>query len=239
MRNNNRGLPIDIETVASFVRKRGSAGTLALPEMPRLLTERFPPIVPCAFLHPQEVSCARFSLRTFLDTAKKTLPLYATLTFVPMIVLQFLKFLRYPIPMTIRALLSCLRSTCFLALFCALYGSVVCAQRNLVSVDHRSIYYLAGVISSLSILIEKKSRRGELALYVLPRAVDSLYMQLLDRKWMASVPHGDLALFCVAMGGLMYFYKKQPSTMSPALHYGFNWLLTYTHTDRLGSASKQ
>ena len=117
------------------------------------------------------------------------------------------------------------RSTIFLAAFVMLYQATICIQRNLVNTDHKAIYYIAGLVSSTSILIEKKSRRSELALYVLPRAVDSLYMQLLDRKWMAHVPNFEIALFCVAMGGLMHFYRHAPNTMSPALRFAFDWLL--------------
>jgi len=74
-----------------------------------------------------------------------------------------------------------------------------------------------GAISSLSILIEKKSRRSELALYALPRGLDSLYTLLCERKWLASVPNGDVMLFCLSMSGIMYYYEKEPDTMSPFL----------------------
>jgi len=36
------------------------------------------------------------NLHTFFSTAKKTLPIYATLTFVPMVVLQFVKLFKDP-----------------------------------------------------------------------------------------------------------------------------------------------
>lgn len=38
----------------------------------------------------------------------------------------------------------------------------------------------AGFLASLSLLLEKKSRRSELALYVLPRALDSLFLTLMQ-----------------------------------------------------------
>jgi hypothetical protein len=56
--------------------------------------------------------------------------------------------------------LSCLRSTVFLASFCAMYQTIICMQRNFVSRDHRIVYLLAGIISSFSIFIEKKGRRS-------------------------------------------------------------------------------
>ncbi len=42
--------------------------------------------------------------------------------------------------------------------------------------------WIAGFISAWTILIEQKSRRSELSLYVLPRTIDSLIMTMQDRK---------------------------------------------------------
>lgn len=67
----------------------------------------------------------------------------------------------------------------------------------------------AGLLASGSILIEKKSRRSELALYVMPRAVDSFALGLMKRRWVPSVKFGEVLLFSLCMGGLMYFrYAK-------------------------------
>jgi len=134
-----------------------------------------------------------------------------------MIAMKFGRLVTNPLGRTWSALLSTVQSTLFLSSFIASYMAIICLQRQFVTKDHRFIYWFAGVISSLSILIEKKSRRAELALYALPRGLDSLYMLLLDRKWMASVPQGELLLFCFSMAGIMYFYDNEPHTMSPLL----------------------
>ena len=42
----------------------------------------------------------------------------------------------------------------------------------------------------MSLLIEKKSRRAELALYTMPRAADSLLLALTQRRWVPSVRFG-------------------------------------------------
>ena len=62
-----------------------------------------------------------------------------------------------------------------------------------------------GLVASGSILIEKKSRRSELALYVMPRAVDSFVLALTKRRWVPSVKFGEVILFSLCMGGLMYY----------------------------------
>jgi hypothetical protein len=229
VRKNNRNKPFDVRTLMEYVTNLGTPATISsATNLFKSRNEPDPngllPLIPCSVLHPRTESCVVHNLHTFFSTAKKTLPIYATLTFVPMVVLQFVKLFKDPFTLLRKGVLSCLRSTVFLALFCAMYQVVICMQRNFVSKDHRVAYFLAGIISSMSIFIEKKSRRSELALYTLPRAVDSFYMQLLDRKWMASVPHGDLVLFCTAMSGLAYFYHNQTSVMSPTLLWVLKWL---------------
>lgn len=62
--------------------------------------------------------------------------------------------------MILRALLSATRSTTFLSAFVMLYQLFVCVQRKVVTRDHRLWYYAAGLFSSLSIFIERKSRRA-------------------------------------------------------------------------------
>lgn len=66
-------------------------------------------------------------------------------------------------------------------------------------------FAITGVIASCSIFIENKSRRAELALYVLPRAVESLYETLLRRRVLPRLPLWEVALFSLCMGRLMYY----------------------------------
>lgn len=73
------------------------------------------------------------------------------------------------------------RSTAFISAFVGLYMGAVCTHRNLVGRDHRAVYYAAGVVAASALFIEKKSRRAELALYLMPRAVDSLVATMAGR----------------------------------------------------------
>jgi len=167
-------------------------------------------------------SCAYNSFDVFQSTWRKIFPLYAVLTFAPLVALDFRKLFTHPVSQTWKGLFSTCQSALFLATFCALYQTAVCIPRPLVPKDFRMAYWIAGIVSSMSILIEKKSGRAELALYVLPRALDSLYMILSHKKLMVSVPHGELLLFCFSLSGIMYFFEHEPNTMSPLLH----WLIT-------------
>jgi len=75
---------------------------------------------------------------------------------------------------------------------------------NLLTRDHKTLYYLFGLASGASIFIERDGRRGELAAYVLPKAAESAWKVWADRgvlpRW---IPGGDYAMFATGMGLLM------------------------------------
>ena len=64
-------------------------------------------------------------------------------------------------------------------------------------------------MASSAIFIEKKARRAELALYVLPRAVESALGTLLHRRLLPNVPLWEVAVFAFCMGGLMYYRSER------------------------------
>ena len=57
--------------------------------------------------------------------------------------------------------------------------------------------------------IEKKSRRGPLALYVMNIASECLLRILVDRGLVPSIPHAPEILFTATMAGLLYCIKKE------------------------------
>lgn len=213
VRDNCRGRPHAQQAIFDMLAKK------CTPARANQLTETMkglgsiPPGIPCDILHPSTEGCYSNGIKVFIDSFKKLFPLYASLTFTPMIVLKFMSLITRPHKHIPKGLLSATRSSTFLATFIAVYQVVVCGFKNtLFKVDHRSIYYISGLISSLSIFIERRTRRAELALYVLPRSLDSLFLQFVDHKWLIAIPAGEVGIFCAAMGGLMYFFHDHTGT---------------------------
>lgn len=71
---------------------------------------------------------------------------------------------------------------------------MICLHRKVATVDHKLVYWVAGGIAALSVLLEKKSRRAELALYVLPRAGDSLWYILVNHHLLPAVKNAEVSL---------------------------------------------
>ncbi|KAG0456954.1 hypothetical protein HPP92_022111 [Vanilla planifolia] len=209
VRDTCRGSPVDVVSLSAYL-------TETMGSSPLNLTEH-PSIIPCSVIHPNSHSCVAHNAAAASLTFRKTFPLYFSLTFVPFVVLHLQKFLRSPIQTSWIAVLGAVRSTTFLSAFVALFQAVICLQRKVATKDHKLVYWIAGAIAGLSVILEKKVRRSELALYVLPRAGDSLWYIIVNRHLLPNVKNAEVALFCLCMGGIMYFLEHEPETMAPLL----------------------
>ncbi|KAK6135559.1 hypothetical protein DH2020_030667 [Rehmannia glutinosa] len=204
-----RGSPVDVASLSAYLSSRRASNTLKL--------EEFPDIIPCSIIHPDTNSCLIHNGNAAALTFRKTFPLYFSLTFVPFVVLRLQKFMDAPVRTSWHAVTGAVRSTTFLSAFVGIFQGVICLHRKVALRDHKLVYWLAGGISALSVLLEKKARRGELALYVLPRAGESLWYILVNRRLLPNIKNAEVALFCACMGGIMYYLEHEPDTMAPFL----------------------
>lgn len=113
-----------------------------------------------------------------------------------------------------------LKSGAFLALFISLYQYQVCMHRNLIdfgwiNFNHKYLYYIFGFVCSYtSIFLEDKKRRSELALYVLPKAIQCFYQILYQKHLMIKIKHFEVIMTSMAMGIIMSFYQEEPDVLS-------------------------
>lgn len=70
-----------------------------------------------------------------------------------------------------------------------------------------------GFLSGSTVLLETKSRRIELALYCLPRALESFWNLGVLRGHFRSIRNGEVLLFMIAMGTLMTVYQHEPDVI--------------------------
>mmetsp|Transcript_8274 Transcript_8274/g.13396 ORF Transcript_8274/g.13396 Transcript_8274/m.13396 type:complete len:524 (-) Transcript_8274:1950-3521(-) len=218
-RDLNRGKKINHAAVKEYVLNGG--GEAAWNECKNWLASETPSLVPCRAFHPYTPYTSLHTLYALFNSGKLIFPVYLSLALVPAVVLRFKNFVNEPLQVLIRSVLSAAQSTLFLALFPTAYFSLVMAQRKFIQHfkrhDHKLVYYIAGFFASLTILIERKSRRSELALYAFPRAMDSLYMIMYHHKLAFRVPKGEIVLFCSAMSAVMWFYDNEKACLSPLI----------------------
>ncbi|KAJ3007942.1 hypothetical protein HKX48_008862 [Thoreauomyces humboldtii] len=219
VRQNVRNEPIDVAgavaTVASYgATPRNLAITAALSSTPNIL--------PCAVLHPWTDYCNWNFAWVFQRVFKKILPVYVSLTVVPMVLLKMKDFLRKPYEMTRHALFNAGRSTVFFASFVSGYQFLSCRYRDLVEAgfiprDSRFAYWSFGFLTSGSIFIESKQRRPELAIYVVPRGVESLYEVMRGKGLAPKIKYFEIFMFSMGMGMIISFFQTEPDAIGGIL----------------------
>ncbi|KAF0715396.1 Aste57867_3399 [Aphanomyces stellatus] len=203
-----RGGAIEPTEVMRFLEDKGS------PVVYRLATAH-PANLPCSLIHHGSESCTVGFAQTFWKAARATFPLYLSLNIVPRIVLRFHRFIKTPLISLLKGTWGGVRSTAFLGGFVAMYQATVCLQKSLFRSDSKISYFVAGLVASTAVLLEAKSRRSELALYVLPRALDLLYITLRDKRVLSDLPYGEVILFACSMGAIMFCYEHEKQHLSP------------------------
>lgn len=165
--------------------------------------------IPAALMHPRQRSSVLQALQTAMDASRRVLPLYTSLNLVPLAVFRWRKLLSSPSSALFKALTSALQSSAFIGAFVGSYMAMIDLHRWACRGDHPAVYWLAGLVAGYTVLLERPSRHVDLSLYVLPRALDSLYKRLAQRGMVVSIPHGDVLLFAVAMAMLMATYEAE------------------------------
>ncbi|KAF9116088.1 hypothetical protein BGX27_004885 [Mortierella sp. AM989] len=213
-----RGFPLDMQEVTAMVKRY--KGTPKALETVSKMTE-WTNVVPCAVIHPHVDSCRRNNMERFVEVTNGILPVYATLNFVPLLVLRIKKLLADPVNVLSRVTFNTIRSSVFLAVFVVVYQSQICGHRNLAkagwtNTNNKYLFWIYGVVCSGSaIMVEQESRRAELAMYVLPKAAESLYKILYQKNWVKGVKHWEVMMFSVAMSLIMSFYQQEEQVLSP------------------------
>jgi len=189
-----------------------------------------PPYGSCAASHPQIASCAFSPIDRFFAVSRWTLPIYGALHFVPMLLFKRAAFVRAPRAMALRAGWGTLRSASFLGAFIAIYQGYYCAAQNshralvgrqkvpawlLAALVSKASFWLGGLLAGLSVLMEAKHRRGELAMYVLPKGLESAWVAARGKGLVFRTgKHGNALLTAMGMGMVMSTYQNDPHHLS-------------------------
>ena len=127
-------------------------------------------------------------------------------------------------------LLSVLRSSSFLATFIATIWSCICTVRNATHQDTALGPLLGSFLCGFSIFLERKSRRGELALYTFPRALYSFCYRWTKGSVLGRVPAlvssgAQLFLLTSSIGVVVQYLVHEPEMLRPSVRSGLGYLL--------------
>ncbi|KAF8324556.1 uncharacterized protein EI90DRAFT_2976948 [Cantharellus anzutake] len=183
----------------------------------------------CQMIHPWLDSCIRVEIERFVSVWTWMFPIYGALHFIPMILFKRRLFMKEPLAMLLKSLKGTMRSSTFLGIFVNIYQSILCAKNKLydsqwaannLSPQMRSVlisrfsFWLLGAMCALALFIEESRRRAELAMYVLPKGLESAWSMMRNRGYVPFIPWGESVLSAVAMGMVMSTYQNDPHHLS-------------------------
>ncbi|KAF9076157.1 hypothetical protein BDP27DRAFT_1389599 [Rhodocollybia butyracea] len=199
----------------------------------------FPHYGPCAAIHPAQSSCWSVPTVRFFEVAKWMLPIYGALHFVPAMLLKRSTFLKNPLKVLMKAAIGTGRSSAFLGIFVIIYQSMNCLKNQsheilttlpasspfypLVKKIPQSVidlliskysFFLPGMFSGLALFVEEKRRRPELAMYVLPKGLESLWIVATGKVGLKRWKGAESLLTAIGMAMVMSTYQNDPQHLS-------------------------
>ena len=161
-------------------------------------------------LHPNQ-SFLVATYTSWKNSIKKSILLYLPVYLLPLILFKY-KFLWNNFSVSlIRAIYGISRSTLFLTLYTSLgWSSMYFLRSFLYSTPSKFNVCIGGFIAGLSVFIDKKPRRLELALYVFSQAIQIFYNRWKKVILLPSIKYGEILLFSCSSAILMHSYINQP-----------------------------
>ena len=177
---------------------------------------------PCQLVHPGE-GHLEHALFFLLRGVVRALPVYAPVYAASTLVVRRGAVLKKPGRVLGRAALGILRSSLFLSTYCTIAWASFCtlSRRRRPS---RATVLACSFPAGLAALIEKPSRRTELALFCSGHALHSLARLAVLWGWVHPVGREDLLLFCCSSAVIMDAYERRPETFRPSFRSVFDWV---------------
>eukprot|EP00658_Telonema_sp_P-2_P038664 TRINITY_DN27696_c0_g1_i2.p1 TRINITY_DN27696_c0_g1~~TRINITY_DN27696_c0_g1_i2.p1 ORF type:complete len:448 (-),score=89.77 TRINITY_DN27696_c0_g1_i2:202-1545(-) len=184
--------------------------------------------VPSQVVHPLSPNGLHNFCRRWIRGFIKALLIYTPIHVVPIMVFAPASLLNNPVSVSlVRIGSAVVRSSGFLASFIAIvWGAITTVRAPWFLNDDRVWGPLIGSsLCGLSLLIEKKSRRKELAMYVLPRAVESSMKSWphLWQGWLKAEP----LVFSLSCAGVLFHFEHGQSNIRPSILRLMRWCFAH------------
>ncbi|PVF95509.1 hypothetical protein CPB86DRAFT_711129 [Serendipita vermifera] len=194
----------------------------------------------CAETHPWLDSCTYVQIERFLEVFKWMFPIYGALHFVPALLFKRKEWAKDAPGMLWRNLLGTGRSSTFLGVFVIIYQTYFCMRSNLYDqllriqsnspalklfrskiIGHKYTLWMVGALCGLSLFVEAPRRRAELAMYVMPKALESAWVTARGRGWVQGGGRVGETILCAAGMGMVMNDPQHLSGLVRRILYQF------------------
>ncbi|KAK9219590.1 hypothetical protein WN943_008236 [Citrus x changshan-huyou] len=159
--------------------------------------------VPCSIVHGNQ-GCLTHVVSFFIQAYKRALPVYLPVYLIPALIVHRKGLLERPYTILGKGLLGTARSSLFLSVYCS--SAWIFEKCNIPMVA------MGTFPTGLSLAIEKKSRRMEISLYCLARAIESFCTCLADIGYLPqskNLKRADVVIFSLSTAIIMHCYAQE------------------------------
>ncbi|KAI9497490.1 hypothetical protein BDB00DRAFT_804708 [Zychaea mexicana] len=198
--------------------------------------------IPCQLVHQgQPYGCEVYSMNRFIKGFIRIFPLYFAVHLAPHLLFRTARLMQNPSMSLLHILKAATRSSAFLASFITIIWYSICLTRtrighqllniNQTRLDDTTAPLIGSMLCGLSLLLESRHRRGEMALYVVPRAMYSLTERVLGpyqkgRWWEPVAAEGaETLLFAGSVTIILSAMFKNQSNVRSSARGLLSWIL--------------
>ncbi|XP_010916872.2 uncharacterized protein [Elaeis guineensis] len=167
--------------------------------------------VPCSIVHGNQ-SCVGHFFSFLLQAYRRALPVYLPVYLVPALIVHRQGLLKRPYTILGKSLLGTARSSLFLSIYCSSAWAWTCLLFRTLKRCNIPLVAMATFPTGLALLIEKKSRRIEISLYCLARAIESFFTCMVDAglcPQASKLKRADVIVFSFATAIIMHCYAQE------------------------------
>lgn len=167
--------------------------------------------VPCSMVHGNQ-SCAGHCISFLLQAYGRALPVYLPVYLIPALIVHRQDLLERPYTILTKGLLGTARSSLFLSVYCTSAWMWTCLLFRIFKRCNIPMVAMGAFPPGLALLIEKKSRRIEISLYCIARAIESFFTCM---SFAGNLPQqkrlkrADVVVFSISTAIIMHCYAQE------------------------------
>ncbi|OAY58136.1 uncharacterized protein LOC110608546 isoform X3 [Manihot esculenta] len=195
------GLPFtDLDSIEKYYNSTGVSIKLD-PEMK----------IPCSIIHGNQ-SCGGHIISFFIQAYKRALPVYLPVYLIPALIVHREGLWKSPCSILAKGLVGIARSSLFLSTYCSSAWMWTCVLFRIFRRCNIPMVAMGTFPTGLALAIEKKSRRIEISLYCLARAIDSFFTCTKDVGYLPqskNLKRADVVMFSISTAIIMHCYSQE------------------------------
>lgn len=168
--------------------------------------------VPCSIVHGNQ-PCMTHVITFLVQAYKRALPVYLPVYLVPALIVHRQDLLKRPYTILGKSVFGIARSSLFLSTYCASAWMWTCILFRTFKRCNIPMVAMGTFPTGLALAIEKKSRRIEISLYCLGRAIESFFTCMADIGYLpqslVNIKRADVVVFSLSTAIIMHCYSQE------------------------------